>query len=119
MAGIHQTLKEVRDLYAAMTGSAERAERAVERVEGFEKRVAGLVHTLDETTRIHEARLKEAYRKLESMVDHESRMVFWFSRTWIFLLALMCAGFMGATMYHLSRTFTGWVVRTIADWWAG
>ena len=46
-------------------------------------------------------------------------MVFWLSRTWIFLLALMCAGFMGATAYHLSRTFTGWVERTISSWWAG
>ena len=119
MAGIHQTLKEVRDLYAAMTGSAERAERAVERVEDFEKRVAGLVHKVDETARSHEARLREAYRQMENIVDHESRMVFWFSRTWIFLLALMCAGFMGATAYHLSRTFTGWVERTISSWWAG
>ena len=50
---------------------------------------------------------------------HESRMVFWLSRTWNFLLALMCAGFMGATAYHLSRTFTGWVERTISSWWAG
>ena len=51
-----------------------------------------------------------AYRRLERMVDHETRMVFWFSRMWIFLLVLMCAGFMGAMMYHLSRAFTGWVV---------
>ena len=29
MAGVHQTLREVRSLYAAMTGSAERAERGV------------------------------------------------------------------------------------------
>ena len=32
---------------------------------------------------------------MENIVDHESRMVFWFSRTWIFLLALLWAGFMG------------------------
>ena len=76
MADIHQTLKEVRDLYAAMTGSAE---RPVERVDDFEKRVAGLVHKVDETARIHEARLREAYRQMENIVDHESRMVFWFS----------------------------------------
>ena len=54
-----------------------------------------------------------------NIVDHESRMVYWFSRTWIFLLALMWAGFMGATAYHLARTFTGWVERTIVNWWAG
>ena len=47
MAGIHQTLKEVRELYASLAGSAERAERAVERVEDLEKRVAGLVHKKD------------------------------------------------------------------------
>ena len=119
MAGIHQTLKEVRELYVSLTGSAERAEQAVERVEDLEKRVAGLVHKVDETAQIHEKRLREAYRQMENIANHESRMVFWFSRTWIFLLALMCAGFMGAMMYHLSRTFTGWVVRTISNWWAG
>ena len=47
---------------------------------------------VDETARIHEARLREAYRQMENIVDHESRMVFWFSRTWIFLLALMYDG---------------------------
>ena len=47
MAGIHQTLKEVRELYVSLTGSAERAERAVERVEDLEKRVAGLVHKVE------------------------------------------------------------------------
>ena len=119
MAGIHQTLKEVRELYASLMGSAERAERAVERVEDLEKRVAGLVHKVDETAQIHEKRLREAYRQMENIVDHESRMVYWFSRTWIFLLALMWAGFMGATAYHLARTFTDWVERTILNWWAG
>ena len=112
MAGIHQTLKEVRELYASLTGSAERAERAVERV-------AGLVYKVDETAQVHEKRLREAYRQMENIVDHESRMVFWFSRTWIFLLALMCAGFMGAPAYHLARTCTDWVERTILNWWAG
>ena len=58
MAGIHQTLKEVRELYASLMGSAERAERAVERVEDLEKRVAGLVHQVDETAQIHEKRLR-------------------------------------------------------------
>ena len=119
MAGIHQTLKEVRELYASLMGSAERAERAVERVEDLEKRVAGLVHKVDETAQVHEKRLREAYRQMENIVDHESRMVYWFSRTWIFLLALMWAGFMGATAYHLARTFTDWVERTILNWWAG
>lgn len=119
MAGVHQTLREVRSLYEAMTGSAERAKRAVERVEGFEKQVERLAHTADKNARIREARLKAAYERLESLVDHESRLVFWFSRTWIFLLALMCAGFMGATAYHLARTFTRWVERAISSWWAG
>ena len=54
MAGIHQTLKEVRELYASLAGSAERAERVVERVEDLEKRVAGLVHKVDETAQVHE-----------------------------------------------------------------
>ena len=119
MAGIHQTLKEVRELYASLTGIAERAERAVERAEDLEKRVAGLVHRVDEVAQIHEKRLREAYRQMERIVDHESKMVFWFSRTWIFLLALMWAGFMGATAYHLARTFTDWVERAISSWWAG
>ncbi len=108
-----------------MAGTAERAEqaaeqadRAVKRVEEFEARVAGLVRTVNETAQTHETRLKEAYRRLESIVDHETRMVFWFSRMWIFLLVLMCAGFMGAMMFHLSRSFTGWVVRSISSWWA-
>ena len=69
MAGVHQTLREVRSLYEAMTGSAERAKRAVERVEGFEKQVERLVHTADENARIREARLKAAYERLESLVD--------------------------------------------------
>ena len=97
----------------------ERAARARKRMEGFEARVAGLVRTVNETAQTHEARLKEAYRRLEKEVDYETRMVFWFSRMWIFLLVLMCAGFMGAMMYHLSQAFTGWVVRAISSWWAG
>ena len=42
MAIIHQMFKELRNIYAAMTGNAERAE-------GFEKRVSGSAHTGDET----------------------------------------------------------------------
>ena len=103
--GLHDTLEKVLSLYEAMAGTAD---RAVKRVEEFEARVAGLVRTVNETAQTHEARLKEAYRRPESMVD-QTRMVFWFSRMWIFLLVLMCAGFMGAMMYHLSRVFTGWV----------
>ena len=65
----------------------------MKRMEGFEARVAGLVRTMNETAQTHEARLKEAYRRLGKEVDYETRMVFWFSRMWIFLLVLMCAGF--------------------------
>ena len=87
-------------------------------MEGFKARVAGLVRTVNETAQTHEARLKEAYRRLRKEVDYETRMVFWFSRMWIFLLVLMCAGFMGAMMCHLSQAFAGWVVRAISSWWA-
>ena len=90
----------------------------MKRMEGFEARVAGLVRTMNETAQTHEARLKEAYRRLGKEVDYETRMVFWFSRMWIFLLVLMCAGFMGAMMCHLSQAFAGWVVRAISSWWA-
>ena len=70
--GLHDTLEKVLSLYEAMAGTAERAEqaperaaRAVKRMEGFEARVAGLVRTVNETAQTHEARLKEAYRRLE------------------------------------------------------
>ena len=40
------------------------------------------------------------------MVDPETRMVFWFSRTWIYLLTLVCAGFMGMALYRMAKAFT-------------
>ena len=74
--------------------------------------VAGLVQTVNETAQIHEARLKEAYRQLESLVNQETRMVFWFSRTWIYLLTLVCAGFMGALLALRAEDFVEWVNRS-------
>ena len=124
MAGLHETLKKVQSLYEAMIGSADRAEQAAERtervvaqVEEFKQQVAGLVQTVDKMAQIHEARLKEAYRRLESRVNQETRMVFWFSRTWVYLLTLVCAGFMGALLALRAEDFAEWVNRAISIWW--
>ena len=125
-AGVHETLKKVQALYERMIGCAERAEQAAERikrtvdqVEEFKQQVAGLVQTVDKTAQIHEARLKEAYRHLESSVNQETRMAFWFSRTWIYLLTLVCAGFVAITLSRMAEAFTVWVDRALSSWWAG
>ena len=119
MAGIHETLKTVQRLHESMIGSAERAEQAVARVEGFEQRVEQLVQTMDRNAERREARVGEDYKRLEQLVDHQAALVFWFSRTWVFLLTLVAAAFMGASIFHLAQAFTGWVVRAVSSWWAG
>ena len=108
MAGIHETIKTVQRLQESLIRSAERAEQAVTRVEGFEQRVERLVETMDRNAERHEARVGEAYTRLEQRAD--ASLVFWLSRTWVFLVILVAVAFMGAALFHLAKAFTGWVL---------
>ena len=57
---------------------------------------------MDRNAKRHEARVGEAYTRLE--------LVFWLSRTWVFLVILVAVAFMGAALFHLAQAFTGWVL---------
>ena len=108
MAGIHETIKTVQRLQESLIRSAERAEQAVERVEGFEQRVERLVETMDRNAKRHEARVGDVYTRLEQRAD--ASLVFWVSRGWVLLLLLVAVAFLGAAFFHLAQAFTGWVL---------
>ena len=108
MAGIHETIKTVQRLQESLIRSAERAEQAVAKVEGFEQRVERLVETMDRNAARHEARVGNVYTRLEQRADDS--LVFWVSRGWVLLLLLVAVAFLGAAFFHLAQAFTGWVL---------
>ena len=61
------------------------------------ERVERLVETMDRNAKRHEARVGEAYTRLEQRAD--SSLVFWLSRTWVFLVILVAVAFMGAALF--------------------
>ena len=115
MAGIHQTLREVRELYAAMTGSAERAERAARKMEDYNRQAEQMLRTSGQEIRDRAASLDRAYDRLERRVEAQASE----GSKWAFLLQLLIVGFFAALLAGIARAIVDWGLETVLPWWVG
>ena len=115
MANIHQTLREVRELYAAMTGSAERAEQAALKMEDCNRKVEQMFHTAAQEIREQASSLDRAYDRLERRVEKQASE----GAKWVFLLQLLIVGFFAALFAGAARALADWGLEAFRAWWAG
>ena len=92
--GVHETLKQVQALYAQMIGSADRAEQAVKRMEGLERRIDAAYNALDQA--------------IKSETQHWSR--------WTYFTVGVLAGIIGGLVVLVIPS----AVRYVASlrWWS-
>ena len=115
MAGIHQTLREVRELYAAMTGSAERAEKAARKMEDYNRQVEQMFHTAAQEIRDRASSLDRAYDRLERRVEEQASE----GSKWAFLFQLLIVGVFAALFAGSARAIADWGLEAFRAWWAG
>ena len=115
MAGIHQTLREVRELYAAMTGSAERAEQAARKMEDGNRQAEQMLRTSGKEIQERAASLDRAYDRLERRIEAQASE----GSKWAFLLQLVIVGFSAALLAGLARAIIDWGLETLLLLWVG
>ena len=109
MANIHQTLREVRELYASMTGSAERAEKAARKMEDCNRQAEQMLRTSEQKIQDRSSSLDRAYDRLERRIEAQASE----GSKWAFLLQLVIVGFSAALLAGVARAIIDWSLETL------